>query len=163
MSESEKYGLTIDESERNALVAILSDCKHEQLSIDRNLDPAVAPLVKWDADWNGQITCDELRKKGVETLIGPDHEGYPFVSDANCDGKLLAKSAYRGSGEAVPWLRMPAPVSASPGSWRTPTFWSRRQRPVAVELERNARLPSSMRVNDDEKVVVARGIAAYRS
>ena len=83
-----RYELTIDKSERDALDAILSDCKPEHLSMGRTLEPAVAPLVKWDADWNGQINCDELRRKGVETPIGPDHEAYPFVSDADCDGKM---------------------------------------------------------------------------
>lgn len=81
-----KYGLTIDEGERNALAKILSRCAPEQMLMDRPLDPAVAPLMKYDADWNGQITCDELRKKGVKTPIGPEHEAYLFVSDGNCDG-----------------------------------------------------------------------------
>lgn len=82
-----KYGLTIDAGERDALATILSDCKPEQRLMDRGLEPAVAPLVKWDADWNGQISCDELRRKGVKTPIGPEHEAYPFVSDGNCDRK----------------------------------------------------------------------------
>lgn len=83
-----KYGLTIDARERDALAGMLSDCKPEQMLMDRGLEPAVDPLVKWDADWNGQISCDELPRKGVKTPIGPEHEAYPFVSDGNCDGKV---------------------------------------------------------------------------
>ena len=44
-----KYSRTIDESERAALVAILSDRRPEQLSLDRNPDPTVPRLMKWDA------------------------------------------------------------------------------------------------------------------
>lgn len=54
----------------------------------RALEPAVAPLIKWDTDWNGQISCDELRSKGVKTPIDREHEAYPFVSDGNCDGEI---------------------------------------------------------------------------
>ena len=80
-----KYGLTIDVRERDALAGMLSDCRPEQMLMDRGLEPAVGPLMKWDADWNGQISCDELRRK---VPIGPEHEAYPFVSDGNCDGKV---------------------------------------------------------------------------
>ena len=83
-----KYSLTIDARERDALASMLSDCKPEQMLMARGLEPAVAPLVKWDSDWNGQISCDELRGKGVNTPIGPEHEAYPFVSDGNCDGEV---------------------------------------------------------------------------
>ena len=82
-----KYSLTIDERERDALAGILSNCKPEQFSIDRDVEPAIAPLMKWDANGNGQILCKELEGK-VQTPIRRDHEAYPFVSDANRDGKV---------------------------------------------------------------------------
>ena len=82
-----KYSLTVDERERDALAGILSNCKGEQLSIDRDVEPAIAPLMKWDTDGNGQISCTELAGK-VQTPIRLDHEAYPFVSDANCDGTV---------------------------------------------------------------------------
>ncbi|MDE0346043.1 MAG: hypothetical protein OXI66_09735 [Boseongicola sp.] len=83
-----KYGLAIDELERAALAKILLHCNSEEMLMGRHLEPAVDPLVKWDADRNGQISCDELREKGVKSPIGPEHEAYPFVSDGNCDGKV---------------------------------------------------------------------------
>ena len=81
-----KHELTIDRAEAEVLEAILSACTPDDEFMNRTVKPGAATLDEWDADGNGQITCRELRQKGVATPIDTSHPAWPFVKDAGCDG-----------------------------------------------------------------------------
>ena len=96
----QKYGLTIDQREVDAIEAVLSDCmsfqmvvlpaaKQDSLSAaatpTRPSDSETDPLAMWDDNRNGRITCAEARKHS----IAPVHRGHPayeYMDDRDNDG-----------------------------------------------------------------------------
>ena len=87
-----KYGLSIDQEEKEALKGVLSACSNDELSLNRNIQEVIEPLRKWDKDGNGQISCAELRENGIKTPIEVDHEAYLFMRDGNCDGTVVCNN-----------------------------------------------------------------------
>ena len=96
----QKYGLTIDQREVDAIEAVLSDCMSFEMVVlpataqatpttsptpTQSSDSEVDALAMWDDNGNGRITCAEARSHG----IAPVHRGHPayeYMDDRDSDG-----------------------------------------------------------------------------
>lgn len=92
----QKYGLTIDQKEANALDTVLSECRSTAMVILDAPVPAetVTPtataqvidaLAMYDDNENGRISCAEAREHGIAP-VREGHPAYPFMRDADGDG-----------------------------------------------------------------------------
>ena len=90
----QKYGLTIDRREAEALDSVLSGCESAEMVIVDSPLPAPTPtagsssanaLELWDDNGNGRITCAEARKHGIAP-VRRDHPAYEYMRDADGDG-----------------------------------------------------------------------------
>ena len=93
-----RYGLTIDERERDALENILSDCTSTEMIV-REAPLAPTPtatvaqgngaannaLEMYDDNGNGRITCAEARNHGIAP-VRRGHPAYEYMNDADNDG-----------------------------------------------------------------------------
>ena len=89
-----KYGLTIDQSEADAIDQVLAGCESTEMVILAQGAPTSTPptttpdgdaLAMYDDNGNGRITCAEAEAHG----IAPVHKGHPayeFMRDADGDG-----------------------------------------------------------------------------
>ncbi len=96
----QKYGLSVDPREVEALDRILSQCDSTQMII-KNCAEVVSsvstqsttgqsdysPLAKWDDNGNGRITCKEARRHGIAPVL-KDHPAYPYMRDGDGDGMV---------------------------------------------------------------------------
>ena len=96
----QKYGLTIDQREVDAIEAVLSDCMSFQVAVlptavqelvtvtatpTQPSDSEVDPLAMWDDNGNGRITCAEARRHGIAPVkLG--HPAYEYMDDRDNDG-----------------------------------------------------------------------------
>ena len=95
-----KYGLSIDRREADAIERTLAACAStEMVVLDCGLpgEPRNTPdrlprrhderdaLERWDDNRNGQITCAEARRHGIEP-VPRDHPAYRFMRDGDGDG-----------------------------------------------------------------------------
>ncbi len=81
-----KYGLSIDETERDALEKALAG---DSLTVLPDSLDALAtsqkeksPLDLWDDNGNGQITCAEARRHGIAP-VPRNHPAYVFMKDGD--------------------------------------------------------------------------------
>ncbi len=94
----QKYGLSIDRAEANAIDEILADCQSTSLVVLAPEDttspttpaaptpgPDVDPLALWDDNGNGRITCAEARAHGIAP-VRRGHPAYQHMNDADDDG-----------------------------------------------------------------------------
>ena len=93
----QKYGLSVDRREAEALEAVLSKCASTAMvfhagasAVPADADNTPAPtatdaLALWDDNDNGRITCKEARRHGIAP-VGRDHPAYPFMHDGDNDG-----------------------------------------------------------------------------
>jgi hypothetical protein len=92
----QKYALTIDRMEANALDAVLSECEttdmifyeqSEQIKSEVNDVPTndSNALLLYDDNKNGRITCKEARKHGIAP-VHSNHPAYTFMRDGDGDG-----------------------------------------------------------------------------
>ena len=94
----ERYDLTIDERERDALEDILSGCTSTDLIVrEAPLAPTPTPaaaqgdgaansaLEMYDDNGNGRITCAEARNHGIAP-VRRGHPAYEYMNDADNDG-----------------------------------------------------------------------------
>ena len=111
----QKYELTIDQREADALDRVLAACSSTALiTVPRGSAPAAAApagrinesIAEWDDDRNGRVSCAEARAHGIAPVTR-DHPAYPFMRDSDGDGVVCE------SGSA-------APSSAAPASPLTP-------------------------------------------
>jgi hypothetical protein len=92
----QKYSLTIDRREANALDQVLVSCASTTLV--RGGAPVAAPInprgrsdtlpaevAQWDDNGNGRITCAEARTHGI-TPVRRDHPAYAYMRDSDSDG-----------------------------------------------------------------------------
>ena len=92
----QKYSLTIDRREANALDQVLVSCASTTLV--RGGAPVAAPInasgqsdtlpaevAQWDDNSNGRITCEEARTHGIAP-VRRDHPAYPYMRDGDGDG-----------------------------------------------------------------------------
>lgn len=98
----QKYGLTIDQAEADALETVLSGCSSVELVVadgsptpptstpQATASPAppeteVDALAMWDSDNDGKITCAEAREHGIAP-VRRGHPAYPYMNDRDGDG-----------------------------------------------------------------------------
>lgn len=90
----QKYSLTIDRREVEALGSVLSGCGSVEMVIVASPVPAQTPAARsstgnalelWDDDGNGRITCAEARGHGIAP-VRRDHPAYEYMRDADGDG-----------------------------------------------------------------------------
>jgi len=84
-----KYALTIDQSEVDALDAVLGSCESVMLvREDQGADAAdglPGGVVRWDDNQNGRISCAEARRHGIAP-VRRGHPAYPYTTDRDNDG-----------------------------------------------------------------------------
>ena len=90
----QKYELTIDQREADALDRVLAACSSTALiTVPRGSAPAAAApagstnesIAEWDDDRNGRVSCAEARAHGIAPVTR-DHPAYPFMRDGDGDG-----------------------------------------------------------------------------
>lgn len=86
----QKYRLTIDREEAEALERILASCASVEMEPAdcTTVSPPLASsdaLSQYDDNGNGRITCAEARRHGIAP-VRQDHPAYPFMRDGNGDG-----------------------------------------------------------------------------
>ena len=93
----QRYGLTVDQHERDVLESVLSGCASTELVVQSSPTqtappaatpgggPAVDALELYDDDGNGRITCAEARRHGIAP-VHSDHPAYPYMNDRDNDG-----------------------------------------------------------------------------
>ena len=90
----QKYALTIDQPEADALDAVLSVCPSTEMLVyptPTQALPTPTPeatadaLQQWDDNGNGRITCDEARAHGIAP-VRRGHPAYQYMRDSDNDG-----------------------------------------------------------------------------
>ena len=99
----QKYGLTIDQAEADALESVLSGCSSVEFvvadgsPIPPTPTPAPTPtptltpvgevdaLAMWDSNGDGKITCAEAKEHGIAP-VRRGHPAYPYMNDRDGDG-----------------------------------------------------------------------------
>jgi len=94
----QRYSLTIDRREAEALDRVLSACestnmvKHPRGAISGapatkapNAPSGSEGIAQWDDNGNGRITCSEARAHGIAP-VRRGHPAYPFMRDGDGDG-----------------------------------------------------------------------------
>ncbi len=92
-----RYGLTIDQRERDVLEGVLAGCTSTEMVMDPSATlQAATPsprqdgergdaLQRYDDNRNGRITCAEARRHGIAPVVR-DHPAYPYMDDRDNDG-----------------------------------------------------------------------------
>ena len=104
----QRYGLTIDQREADALDDVLAGCTSTDLIVFARgeVPPPVATassvqvpdeIAAWDDNGNGRISCAEARAHGIAP-VRRDHPAYPFMRDGNGDG-VVCESGNQRPGE----------------------------------------------------------------
>lgn len=93
----QKYGLSVDRREAEALQQVLSQCQSTGMivldcnetvttsSSQPSSDASSGALARWDDNGNGRITCKEARRHGIAPVT-KDHPAYPYMRDGDGDG-----------------------------------------------------------------------------
>jgi hypothetical protein len=87
-----KYELSVDQTEANALEAVLSECDsfemifYSTVSIsDASVVGQTDALSMYDTNKNGRITCSEARAHGIAP-VSSEHPAYEHMNDSDGDG-----------------------------------------------------------------------------
>ena len=128
----QRYRLTIDRREADALDQVLAGCASTELVVlARGAVPASVPaapaasaeaIAEWDDNGNGRITCAEAWVHGIAPVTR-DHPAYPFMRDGDGDGVVCESGGSRtspASPPASPSAR-PAPAQTACGPYRNCT------------------------------------------
>ena len=95
----QRYGLSIDQREADALDQVLAGCASTALiTVARGVAPAtVSPtgavpdgIAAWDDNRNGRVSCAEARAHGIAPVTR-DHPAYPFMRDGDGDGVVCER------------------------------------------------------------------------
>ena len=114
----QRYGLTVDRREADALDEVLAGCASTELivfargAVPASAAPAArapAAIAAWDDDGNGRVSCAEARAHGIAP-VSRDHPAYPFMRDGDGDGVVCE------SGSRPASLARPAPSPRATGS-----------------------------------------------
>ncbi len=90
----QKYRLTIDQPEADALEAVLSGCASVEMvvvPVPKAMPPTTVPTVladaldQWDDNGDGRITCAEARAHGIAP-VRRGHPAYQYMQDQDRDG-----------------------------------------------------------------------------
>ena len=115
----QRYGLTVDRREADALDQVLAGCASTELiTFARGEVPAPAPpparapeaVAAWDDDGNGRVSCAEARAHGIAPVTR-DHPAYPFMRDGDGDGVVCESGRRRASPTRPP----PSPRASGAG------------------------------------------------
>ena len=121
----QRYGLTIDRREADALDQVLAGCASTELiTFARGAVPATAAppvsvpeaIAAWDDNRNGRVSCAEARAHGIAPVTR-DHPAYAFMRDGDGDG-VVCESGSRRASPTSPRHRRARP---EPGAGRTAT------------------------------------------
>ena len=132
----QKYGLTIDRAEAEALDRVLAGCASTDVVVFArgSAPPAAvaaetnAAIAEWDDDRNGRITCAEARAHGIAP-VRRDHPAYPFMRDADGDGVVCESGGGRAAAPEPP--QRPSRAAGGCGPYRNCTAL-RRDHPNGV-------------------------------
>ena len=95
----QRYGLSIDQREADALDQVLAGCASTALiTVARGAAPATAAptvsvpeaIAAWDDNRNGRVSCAEARAHGIAPVTR-DHPAYPFMRDGDGDGVVCER------------------------------------------------------------------------
>ena len=125
----QRYELTIDRREADALDRVLAGCASTDLVVFApGAVPASAPatsaagsseaIAEWDDNGNGRISCAEARAHGIAPVTR-DHPAYPFMRDGDGDGVVCESGRSRTS--SPPPAARPAPTRTACGPYRNCT------------------------------------------
>ena len=92
----QKYNLSIDRREADALERVLDSCAlttlvrdgtsmAERIDLGGRLDALPAEVAQWDDNGNGWNTCAEARTHGIAP-VRRDHPAYAYMRDGDGDG-----------------------------------------------------------------------------
>ena len=125
----QKYQLTIDQVEAEALDSVLAGCTSTAMVVfQQGSAPAIAAgastetrevIAEWDDDGNGFITCAEARAHGIAP-VRRGHPAYPFMRDADRDG-VVCESGGGGRSPAQVTPPRVAPTQSGCGPYRNCT------------------------------------------
>lgn len=93
----QKYSLSVDRNEMQALNRVISQCDNFDMVIyntqaktktqERNRSSQGSPLERYDDNGNGRITCAEARKHGIAP-VSKSHPAYRYMHDGDGDGTV---------------------------------------------------------------------------
>jgi len=91
----QKYNLSVDRNEVQALNRVISQCDSFDMVIynaesepqKRQPQPQNTPLQRYDDNGNGRITCAEARKHGIAP-VSRNHPAYRYMHDGDGDGTV---------------------------------------------------------------------------
>ena len=95
----QRYGLSINQREADALDQVLAGCASTALiTVARGTAPATAAptvsvpeaIAAWDDNRNGRVSCAEARAHGIAPVTR-DHPAYPFMRDGDGDGVVCER------------------------------------------------------------------------
>ena len=133
----QRYGLTVDRREADALDQVLAGCAATELIMfARGETPATAgppvsvpeAIAAWDDNGNGRVSCAEARAHGIAPVTR-DHPAYPFMRDGDGDGVVCESGSRRTSPASQP--ASPRASGAGCGPYRNCTAL-RRDHPNGV-------------------------------
>ena len=118
----QKYSLTIDRREADALDRVLGSCASialvrggadvaERTDLGGRLDELPGGIAKWDDDEDGRITCAEAHDRGIAP-VARDHPAYPYMRDRDNDG-IVCESGGEGGRQKRTLTREPSQSSRS--------------------------------------------------
>ena len=90
----QKYGLSVDRPEADALDAVLSGCSSMEMVVFAKPAPvqptptseaSIDALQLWDDNGNGRISCAEARNHGIAP-VRRGHPAYEYMRDTDDDG-----------------------------------------------------------------------------
>ena len=114
----QRYGLTIDRREADALDQVLAGCESTALvTFARGAVPVAAAaatgspeaVATWDDNGNGRVSCAEARAHGIAPVMR-GHPAYPFMRDGDGDGVVC-----ESGGRASPVAPSAGPAGAQSG------------------------------------------------
>ena len=114
----QRYGLTIDRREADALDQVLAGCESTALiTFARGAVPVAAAaatgspeaIERWDDNGNGLVSCAEARAHGIAPVTR-GHPAYPFMRDGDGDGVVC-----ESGGRASPVAPSAGPAGAQSG------------------------------------------------
>ena len=113
----QKYSLTIDRREADALDRVLASCASTALvrgggRVAERVDPGgrsgelPAEVAQWDDNGNGRITCAEARTHGIAP-VHRDDPAYPYMRDGDGDGIVCEAGGGGGSRQGTQTRQAP--------------------------------------------------------
>ena len=142
----QRYGLTIDRREADALDQVLAGCESTALvTFARGAVPVAAAaatgspeaVATWDDDGNGRVSCAEARAHGIAPVTR-GHPAYPFMRDGDGDGVVC-----ESGGRASPVAPSAGPAGAQSGCGPYRNLYGAQARPSQRRFPRPLRVSAA--------------------